>query len=96
MELVRYIVLNPVRAGLTTRPEDWPWSSYGATVDGNGAPPWLRIGPILDHFGPDENRARSQYRGFILAGIGNDPPGGISNPRCSWEMRASSRVFDPP
>ena len=23
-----YIHLNPVRAGLVTRPEDWPWSSY--------------------------------------------------------------------
>lgn len=28
--LIRYIHMNPVRAGLTTRPEDWPWSSYRA------------------------------------------------------------------
>ncbi len=24
-----YIETNPVRAGLATRPEDWPWSSAG-------------------------------------------------------------------
>jgi REP element-mobilizing transposase RayT len=32
LELVRYVVLNPVRAGMSTRPEYWPWSSYHATV----------------------------------------------------------------
>ncbi len=26
--LIRYIHLNPVRAGLTMRPDEWPWSSY--------------------------------------------------------------------
>jgi REP element-mobilizing transposase RayT len=26
-EKVEYIHLNPVKAGLVTRPEDWPWSS---------------------------------------------------------------------
>jgi REP element-mobilizing transposase RayT len=32
LELARYIVLNPVRAGMVDRPEDWPWSSYCATA----------------------------------------------------------------
>jgi len=38
-EKVQYIHLNPVRAGLASRPEDWPWSSvhdYTGTV--NDAP----------------------------------------------------------
>ena len=26
-EKIQYIHLNPVRAGLVRRPEDWPWSS---------------------------------------------------------------------
>jgi REP element-mobilizing transposase RayT len=31
-EALRYIALNPVRAGLCEHPSDWPWSSfYGAT-----------------------------------------------------------------
>lgn len=31
-EVVRYIALNPVRAGLCDRPEQWPWSSYPAVA----------------------------------------------------------------
>jgi len=28
----RYVVLNPVRAGVVDRAEQWPWSSYAATI----------------------------------------------------------------
>lgn len=31
---VRYVELNPVRAGLCARPEDWPWSSARAHLAG--------------------------------------------------------------
>lgn len=31
----RYVELNPVRAGLTQRAEDWPWSSARAHLDGS-------------------------------------------------------------
>ncbi len=30
--IVRYLALNPVRAGLCARPEEWPWSSYSELV----------------------------------------------------------------
>ena len=30
LELCRYIVLNPVRAGMVRSAKDWPWSSYRA------------------------------------------------------------------
>ncbi|CAA7614688.1 transposase [Magnetospirillum sp. UT-4] len=32
---LRYIALNPVRAGLAERPQDWPWSSVHAHLSGN-------------------------------------------------------------
>ena len=32
--VLRYVALNPVRAGLTKAPEDWPWSSYSALMMG--------------------------------------------------------------
>jgi len=32
LELSRYVVLNPVRAGIVSGPEDWRWSSYRATM----------------------------------------------------------------
>jgi len=39
LELARYVVLNPVRAGMAEAPEEWPWSSYGAMMDVAPAPP---------------------------------------------------------
>lgn len=36
MAVVRYIALNPVRAGLRDRPEEWPWSSYAAMLSPAG------------------------------------------------------------
>ena len=32
---LRYVLLNPVRARLVIRPEDWPWSSLHAHLSGN-------------------------------------------------------------
>ena len=32
LELCRYVVLNPVRANMVDKPEEWKWSSYGATA----------------------------------------------------------------
>ena len=32
LELARYVVLNPVRAGLVSHPGEWEWSSYLVTV----------------------------------------------------------------
>jgi REP element-mobilizing transposase RayT len=38
-ELVRYLPLNPVRAGLCSAPGDWVWSSYAATAGLVDPPP---------------------------------------------------------
>ena len=51
LELSRYVVLNPVRAGLTKRPDEWPWSSYQATVGLEGRPAFLTADGVLDLFG---------------------------------------------
>jgi REP element-mobilizing transposase RayT len=41
LELARYVVLNPVRAGICRDPEQWPWSSYAATVGHAPCPSFL-------------------------------------------------------
>jgi REP element-mobilizing transposase RayT len=41
-ELSRYIHLNPVRAGIITRPEDYRWSSYADYIDARKKSEWLR------------------------------------------------------
>jgi REP element-mobilizing transposase RayT/DNA-binding CsgD family transcriptional regulator len=78
LELARYVVLNPVRAGLVARPEDWPWSSYRATaglpVSTPEAAPLLTTAWLLAQFGPDETTARRRYLEFVSSGIGLDSP----------------------
>ena len=50
-EKVEYIHLNPVRAGLVKRAEDWPWSSVhdysGSLSAGVSANPILAVDRIL-------------------------------------------------
>jgi REP element-mobilizing transposase RayT len=40
LETCRYVVLNPVRAGIVRRPFDWRWSSYRATAGPQSARPF--------------------------------------------------------
>jgi REP-associated tyrosine transposase len=69
MEALRYIVLNPVRAGLVGRPQAWDWSSYGATAGISHSHSWLAPGRVLTLFAPDPPAARREYREFVMAGI---------------------------
>ncbi len=48
---VRYVCLNPVRAGLVARPEDWPWSSVAAHLSGRNDGV-TDLAPVRDRF-PD-------------------------------------------
>ena len=57
LELLRYVVLNPVRAGLVRRPGAWRWSSYDAFVGAAPCPPWLNMDWVLDQFAGDREEA---------------------------------------
>ncbi|HEU5163040.1 MAG TPA: hypothetical protein VFV54_07840, partial [Thermoanaerobaculia bacterium] len=70
LELARYVVLNPVRAGIVDRPEDYRWSSYRATVGLEAAPSWLTSSWIISQFGSDPARAIHSYVKFVDAGVG--------------------------
>lgn len=58
----RYIVLNPVEAGLARTVADWHWSSYRATVGEVGCPPFLVRSLTLGILDPDAVRAAEVYR----------------------------------
>lgn len=76
LELARYIVLNPVRAGMVRSARDWPWSSYRATCGDTEAPPWLSIDWLLSGFGSRRGAAMQRYREFVSAGRGQPSPWG--------------------
>jgi putative transposase len=84
LEVARYVVLNPVRAGITRRSAAWPWSSYRATVGTAEAPAWLGTRRLLELFDADEGRARARYAGFVREGARRQ-----TRPRESWPGRRS-------
>jgi REP element-mobilizing transposase RayT len=72
LEVCRYVVLNPVRARMVEKPEDWKWSSYRATA-GNEAPhPCLTTDWILGQFSRTRATAEKEYRQFVTWGIGKE------------------------
>ena len=70
--VLRYVVLNPVGAGMVERPEDYRWSSYRSTAGLEKAPEWLDIRAALDPFAPDAAVAVRYYREFVAEKIGAD------------------------
>lgn len=70
LELARYVVLNPVRAGIVLAPQDWPWSSHRYFMRRTDKPDWLETDWLLRHFGPDLPRASAAYAAFVAAGAG--------------------------
>lgn len=74
LELARYIVLNPVRAGLVRRARDWRWSSYRASTGQVPAPRCLNTDWLLSAFGSDRRTALSGYKRFVTQGMDTDTP----------------------
>ena len=69
LELARYVVLNPVRAHIVARPEDWPWSSYRAMVGNCEPPSFLAVDGLLRFFGKNRSIAVADYRRFVAEGM---------------------------
>ena len=67
-ELVRYIHLNPVRAEMVSKPEQYRYSSHRAYL-GLEAAGTVDVEPVLRHFGAKKPLAREAYRQFVAAGM---------------------------
>lgn len=70
LELARYIVLNPVRAGMVKSASDWRWSSYAVMVGSQAAPPWMAVDAMLAQFAVRRPVAVRRYVDHVRAGIG--------------------------
>ncbi len=71
LELCRYIVLNPVRAGMVEQPEDYAWSSFRSTAGLTRGAPFLRSDWILAQFAGERREAQRRYLEFVKAGVGD-------------------------
>ena len=64
----RYVVLNPVAAGICDEAGEWPWSSYAATAGLAAVPPFLTVATTLADFGSDREQAQARYRAWVADG----------------------------
>jgi len=74
LELCRYVVLNPVRAKMISKPEEWKWSSYRYTAGIKKAPVFLTTDWIIGHFSKKKAEAQKLYRKFVKEGINAKSP----------------------
>jgi putative transposase len=69
LEVVRYLPLNPVRAGICRHPSLWRWSSHRAYAGSARPPRYLTTSKVLSLFDDDPSRARKAYVRFVVDGI---------------------------
>ena len=67
-ELVRYIHLNPVRAKMVDKPEQYEYSGHRVYL-GLAPAGIMDVDPVLRHFGVKKKEAQQRYRQFIAAGM---------------------------
>lgn len=108
LELVRYIHLNPVSAGLVREVAEYRWTSHHAYAGGR-SDPWVSPDFALKLFSPDPSRRLAQYRDFLEQGPRTTnvplphteapaPAAATSTAACAVEGLAveASRRFDVP
>ena len=71
LELVRYLHLNPLRAGVIPHRralDRYPYTGHAALL-GTVPRPWQATADVLQRFGAEPHRARARYRAFVAGGI---------------------------
>jgi REP element-mobilizing transposase RayT len=69
LELVRYVHLNPVRAGAASAAGEFPWSGHRGYL-GKEHIPWLTTDLVLSMLSPGTAQARRGYEAFVRDGMG--------------------------
>jgi putative transposase len=86
--VLRYLALNPVAAGQTAKPEDWPWSSYRFALGLEEAPAFLTLADIWDAFGASDYAVGRER----LANFVGGPEDMFPNPLIHGSPRLAGRV----
>jgi REP element-mobilizing transposase RayT len=71
-ELVRYIHLNPVRAGIVADAVDFEWSGHRVYL-GLAHKVWISTEAVLSLFGSDREQARQSYAEFVATESATHP-----------------------
>lgn len=74
LELCRYVVLNPVRVKMVTKPDEWQWSSYRHTAGIVKLPEYVSADWIIGLFSNNKKEGQKLYRRFVKNGIDTSSP----------------------
>jgi putative transposase len=97
LALCRYVVLNPVRAGLCPGPAAYYWSSYQATAGQAPVERFLVVDWILGNFATSRPAAQVRYRAFVAEGARDALGGRVRGERLGGATLLSDRFgHDPP
>lgn len=91
IELLRYIHLNPVRAGMTKRPEQHRWTSHHYYLKGTETG-FLTTTRLLEYFGRRRNLARRKLHEFVMSGVPIELEKRLSGQK--WPSVLSSANFE--
>ena len=70
LTLCRYIVRNPVAAGMVNDVADWSWSSYRSTAGLDAIPDFSSVHWVLEQFGGSQHR----YQEYVNQVLKEDAP----------------------
>jgi len=98
LPLIRYIHLNPVRAGIVETMEEldrYPWSGHSVLI-GEREHGWMDVKYVLLQFEGTRKKGRNAYRRFVEEGIGlgRQPQltgGGLIRSKGGWSQVVSAR-----
>ena len=98
LTLVRYIHLNPIRAGIVKTIEELdrdPWCGH-RTLIGKAKQPWMDVDSVLSQFGDTWRKAISEYRRFMQEGVGRGKVteltgGGLIRSQGGWSQVLAMR-----
>ena len=79
MRVLRYVMLNPVAAGLVARAADWRWSSFRQAAGMDSTPTFLTLGDVWQMFdAADQTHAQHSLQRFVDGdAVCPEPPTGI-------------------
>lgn len=78
LELSRYLHLNPVRAKMATKPEEYPHSSYGSYIS-DSTEDIVACDAILTMLTDDGEKARKRYRIFVEGALCEEQKSPLEN-----------------
>lgn len=65
LEVVRHVLLGPVRAGLCRQAAEWPYSSARESLGLRPAPGWMDLASIYELLGPHDGASVERLRRFM-------------------------------